>query len=390
MADHKPNNPFQHFQEGTQALLRHATQQLQQGADEIGKAFTHVVHRHARSLQNRQIQPLLPGMASISMGQRGWGRQSRQTEQALQPSEQPQQQEQAGPSRRAQPVADVGSGFHPDDIKARLSGIRVYVMTDDQDKIVFCKLHGTDNQSFVFFHFNKEAAHHLLKSMHTVDPSIARKVKIDEITMDHVYELMTKPRGDDLPKGTMFRFMPDAKEVNNAMRLYKENGMPISGFAGVPVFQAQGLSVRTAVDTSYVPLFLGKADLDLSMAATEANRRNKDLAFAREEATKDQRSLHHAQQALEIAKQADEPDKTELERLERRIDAYEAKIAANADKMLTAANKKPIVEVGCLEDVLATMERDTEGKWDNCMFVPIGLVKQRTEDNAAHEIKDHT
>lgn len=63
MADHKPNNPFQHFQEGTQALLRHATQQLQQGADEIGKAFTHVVHRHARSLQNRQIQPLLPGMA---------------------------------------------------------------------------------------------------------------------------------------------------------------------------------------------------------------------------------------------------------------------------------------------------------------------------------------
>lgn len=82
-------------------------------------------------------------LQSISMGQRGWGRQSRQTEQALQPSEQPQQQEQAGPSRRAQPVADVGSGFHPDDIKARLSGIRVYVMTDDQDKIVFCKLHGT-------------------------------------------------------------------------------------------------------------------------------------------------------------------------------------------------------------------------------------------------------
>lgn len=37
--------------------------------------------------------------------------------------------------------------------------------------------------------------------------------------MDHVYELMTKPRGDDLPKGTMFRFMPDAKEVNNAMRV---------------------------------------------------------------------------------------------------------------------------------------------------------------------------
>lgn len=58
----------------------------------------------------------------------------------------------------------------------------------------------------------------------------------------------------------------------DAVQLYKENGMPISGFAGVPVFQAQGLSVRTAVDTSYVPLFLGKADLDLSMAATEANR----------------------------------------------------------------------------------------------------------------------
>lgn len=31
-------------------------------------------------------------------------------------------------------------------------------------------VHAQDNQSFVFFHFNKEAAHHLLKSVITILP----------------------------------------------------------------------------------------------------------------------------------------------------------------------------------------------------------------------------
>lgn len=58
----------------------------------------------------------------------------------------------------------------------------------------------------------------------------------------------------------------------DAVQLYEENGTKVEGFAGVPVYQAQGLIVRTAPDTSYVPLFLGKADLDQSLAAMEGQR----------------------------------------------------------------------------------------------------------------------
>jgi hypothetical protein len=77
-----------------------------------------------------------------------------------------------------------------------------------------------------------------------------------------------------------------------ALQLYKDAGVPSSGFTGVPVFQAQGLTVKTE-RSRYTPLFLAKEDLDVAVgaafsqreAAKEAATQNK-AAVAEEELTK--------------------------------------------------------------------------------------------------------
>ncbi len=66
--------------------------------------------------------------------------------------------------------------------------------------------------------------------------------------MDNVYEVFTTPREQTGLQGIHFRFMPDMRQVVHALNLYREAGVPTRSFTGVPVFQAEGLTV-TAQDT---------------------------------------------------------------------------------------------------------------------------------------------
>ena len=72
------------------------------------------------------------------------------------------------------------------------------------------------------------------------------------------------------------------------MQLYKEAGVPGSTFTGVPIFQAQGLTVKTE-NSRYTPLFLAKEDLDEAVGAAFSQREaakevaNKSKASAAEE-----------------------------------------------------------------------------------------------------------
>ncbi len=64
--------------------------------------------------------------------------------------------------------------------------------------------------------------------------------------------------------------------------------MPGRTFTGVPVFQAQGLTVKTE-NSRYTPLFLAKEDLDVAVGAAFSQREaakevaNKSKASAAEE-----------------------------------------------------------------------------------------------------------
>ena len=113
-----------------------------------------------------------------------------------------------------------------------------------------------------------------------------------EISLDKIYKLMSS--NDDSTEGITFRFIPDAYEVQAALKLQPDQ----KHFVGVPVFQvgrsalflslittipiadpahpvqcplplsdalqAEGLTVRTKKDT-LLPLFFSKADLDAAI-----------------------------------------------------------------------------------------------------------------------------
>lgn len=74
----------------------------------------------------------------------------------------------------------------------------------------------------------------------------------------------------------------------HTVQLYKEAGVPGKAFTGVPIFQAQGLTVKTE-NSRYTPLFLAKEDLDVAVGAAFSQREaakevaNKSKASAAEE-----------------------------------------------------------------------------------------------------------
>ena len=74
----------------------------------------------------------------------------------------------------------------------------------------------------------------------------------------------------------------------HTVQLYKEAGVPGQAFTGVPIFQAQGLTVKTE-NSRYTPLFLAKEDLDVAVGAAFSQREaakevaNKSKASAAEE-----------------------------------------------------------------------------------------------------------
>ena len=78
------------------------------------------------------------------------------------------------------------------------------------------------------------------------------------------------------------------------LQLYKESGVDANAFQGVPVFQAEGLTVNSDVGRQ-TPLFLSKEDLDKAIHA----------AFTQREAYRqEQTAAKHkrAEEELEVAK----------------------------------------------------------------------------------------
>lgn len=58
-------------------------------------------------------------------------------------------------------------------------------------------------------------------------------------------QVFTTPRDVTGLQGIHFRFMPDLRQIGHALQLYNDAGVPTKQFIGVPVFQAEGLTVTT-------------------------------------------------------------------------------------------------------------------------------------------------
>ena len=110
----------------------------------------------------------------------------------------------------------------PDEIKLRLSGIPVYAVVNTKNEFVLVS--GDDNESrqLGLFFFSKEDAEGLIDTIKEQNPKLGKSAKIMATSMDAVYEFAVTPRSDSDTEGVVFRFMPDGRQVGNALEVRRE------------------------------------------------------------------------------------------------------------------------------------------------------------------------
>eukprot|EP00878_Enallax_costatus_P015347 GHUV01016075.1.p1 GENE.GHUV01016075.1~~GHUV01016075.1.p1 ORF type:complete len:290 (+),score=71.33 GHUV01016075.1:571-1440(+) len=211
------------------------------------------------------------------------------------------------------------------------------------------------------------------------NPRLARDSKVLRVTMDNVYEVFTTPRETTGLQGIHFRFMPDMLQVKHALQLYQEAGVPTKNFVGVPVFQAEGLTVTTQ-DMQYVPLFLTKDDLDVAVGGAYRQRNAAQIKAVKEKAAQYEEEYQRVMREVDTSSGRDK----------QLAEAKAGKIKLKRDDALDKASAievapLPKIEVGSFEEVLMRMSA-SEGSelaaWSQVMFVAPGLLQQASQAGA--------
>ncbi|KAK9831849.1 hypothetical protein WJX81_001220 [Elliptochloris bilobata] len=273
--------------------------------------------------------------------------------------------------RRAQPVAELAA--EAQDIKSRLASVPVYTVANKKNEFVLVSGDGeSDAKQLGLLFFSEPDAEAMVEKIREQNPKLAKQSRVLKVTVDKVYDFAITPDGAGMPgangASVIFRFMPDAKEVQSALELYREAGIAVGGFAGVPVFQAEGLTVKTE-RARYTPLFLARADLDAAVGNAYKKKGGEREAGASAEVAAAAEADQRAQAALAAAEGKD--------RRAQQAEATEAALSlAKAEGRLRAlrAEGLPKVEVGSLEEVIGKMQADSSGEWASVMFIPAGAL----------------
>ena len=147
-------------------------------------------------------------------------------------------------------------------------------------------------------------------------------------------------------------------------------GKPIKALPGVPVFQAEGLTMRSG-EKIFVPLFFGKEELDFALdQAFGKNLVTPAVAYKREWLVRQKERVKEVAKSpfpflyRSIWAKDDEKARSHINDLE------------NKQASLMQKQAKPIrpkVEVGCFEDVLFRMLYEQGREWENVLFIPQGV-----------------
>ena len=220
----------------------------------------------------------------------------------------------------------------------------------------------TDRQMALLF-FSATDAAGFEKTLKQENPKLGKSAQVLPTSLEAVYELVLGKGGlvknGDKQVDVSFRFMPDSKQVMNALELYKRAGIVKDGFVGVPLFQAEGLTVR-GDESRFTPLFFSREDVLCALEDTQANASNAAVA--------------ELQQKIERVKKemGEKPDKGELA---KRLAGYEKRLKGVASDV-----KKPEarIDVGSFEDVLEKMMSDKGGTWDDVvrvmLYIPLACA----------------
>lgn len=124
-----------------------------------------------------------------------------------------------------------------------------------------------------------------------------QSARVTTLGLDKVYKLMSERAMGDVA----FRFVPDSREVSAAVRVQQDAGDDSGSFVGVPLFQAEGLSIK-ADGVKYLPVFFSKKDMDSAARAAFAKMPGRQISQLKVEVG----SLESVVMAMEAAAEGDD------------------------------------------------------------------------------------
>jgi hypothetical protein len=344
---HPLQNFMTTFGQAMQTNIRNLQQNLDRAGQEfgahVGNALLNIRHHLTAAAAVDPSTPLHPMLASLSSS-------------ALSKTV----------SRLPQHLCDIA--LMTEEIKMRLSGIPIYAVVNKKNDFILVSGDHDDRQMGLFF-FSKGEAEHLIDTIKKQTPKLGKQARVMTTTLDRVYEFIRTPssekdsgEADDVA----FRFVPDTTSVEAALDLFRHAGMPANSFPGVPVFQAEGLTVKAEKGVRFTPLFFAKEDLDTALGT----------AFSAKEAQLHKNALEQAAQArAELETAREEVDATEKKdgkkKAQKKVDELIKKVQTSEKKVkeVEKEHRVPRVDVGTLEEVLAKMEADQKHEWADVMFV---------------------
>lgn len=352
MADKKPNplaaavqQALTQIQSSVQQAGANAAQQLQ-AAGERAAAALHRLQAgvHAQLLGVQRQQAAAPMLASASA---------------------------AALARRPQPVFELA--FNPEEIKFRLAAIPVYAVVNAKSEFVLVSGDDPKARQLGLFFFSREEAEALVTTIREQNPKLGKQARVLPTSMDRVYEFAVTPRSELGLEGVVFRFVPDPQQVEAALKMYQAAGVPVAGFTGVPLFQAEGLTVK-GESSRYTPLFFSNADLEVALNNAFLTKDTQEQAETRAKADRARSELQAAEAELAAVEgKARRSAQKKVDQASSRLQKYEQRLAE-----ATAKKKLPRVDVGSLEEVIAKMESDEKGEWGDVMFIPSGALSQES------------
>lgn len=274
-------------------------------------------------------------------------------------------------------VGDISAS--PAEIRARLAGVPVYAVVNSKKEFILVSGDDDSGRQMSFLFFSKEDAEGFQATIKQENPKLGKTAQVLATSLEAVYELTTaknKKFSVGGAENVSFRFMPDSKQVMKALDLYKSAGIPKEGFVGVPLFQAEGLTVKGDA-SRYTPLFFSKDDLDVALKETYSHQLSSSLKNLMQKVDRARAEMSELEEQVRQEKDAKAKSKAEksLAEAKKRVDEYTRKLR----KEQSEEEKKtyPRVDVGSFEEVLVKMQQDSKGDWSDVIFVPLNSLANK-------------
>ena len=153
-----------------------------------------------------------------------------------------------------------------DSICERLKDVPVYTITSNENFVLLQEEEGSKGRrakSLLMLFMSANDAREFKNDV--VSKQAVLKPIIGTLFMDKVFKLHMQSRPKQL-EDVALRLMPDRKQVEHAFETYNNMGLgqQLKALPGVPLFQAEGLTMKNG-DKTMIPLFFGKEELDFAL-----------------------------------------------------------------------------------------------------------------------------